>query len=127
MVDQEIKNIVIGLIKDYNENLVMLLENLKILIMLWFKYNIILSVCLMFINSEYIVSLMNNDLLYRMMFRKNKIQFLDYFLIYVEFEFYKELELILINDESYFLFLIFDDLIYLCLEEEVFLFLNLER
>lgn len=127
MVDQEIKNIVIGLIKDYNENLVMLLEYLKILIMLWFKYNIILSVCLMFINSEYIVSLMKNDLLYRKMFRKNKIQFLDYFLIYVEFEFYKELELILINDESYFLFLIFDDLIYLCLEEEVFLFLNLER
>lgn len=127
MVDQEIKNIVIGLIKDYNENLVMLLEYLKILIMLWFKYNIILSVCLKFINSEYIVSLMNNDLLYRKMCRKNKIQFLDYFLIYVEFEFYKELELILINDESYFLFLIFDDLIYLCLEEEVFLFLNLER
>lgn len=117
----------IGLIKDYNENLVMLLEYLKILIMLWFKYNIILSVCLTFINSEYIVSLMNNDLLYGKMFRKNKIEFLDYFMIYVEFEFYKELELILINDESYFLFLIFDDLIYLCLEEEVFLFLNLER
>ncbi|XP_052686906.1 sacsin-like [Crassostrea angulata] len=126
MADQEIKNTVIGLIKDYNENLVMLPEHLKILIMSWPKYNIIPSVCPTLINSEYIASLMNNDSLYRTMSRKNKIQLLDYFLTYAELESYKKLELIPTNDESYFLSLTSDDPIYLCSEEEAFLFPNLE-
>lgn len=127
MADQEIKNTVIGLIKDYNENLVMLPEHLKTLIMSWPKYNIIPSVCPTLINSDYIAGLMNNDSLYREMSRKNKIQLLDYFLTYAELESYKELELIPTNDESYFLSLTSDDPIYLCSEEEAFLFPNLER
>lgn len=127
MADQEIKNTVIGLIKDYNKNLVMLPEHLKTLIMSWPKYNIIPSVCPTLINSDYIAGLMNNDSLYREMSRKNKIQLLDYFLTYAELESYKKLELKPTNDESYFLSLTSDDPIYLCSEEEAFLFPNLEK
>lgn len=126
MADQEIKNTVIGLIKDYNENLVMLPDHLKTLIIMN-ENKFIPSVCPKLINSEYVASLMNNDSLYRKMSRKNKIQLLDYFLTYAKLDSYKKLELIPTNDESYFLSLTSDDPIYLCSKEEAFLFPNLER
>lgn len=127
IADQEIKSTVIDLVRYYNENLVLLPEHLETLILSWTEKKLIPSVCPKLINTEYVVSLMNNDSLYQKISRKNKIQLLDYFLTYAELEAYKKLELIPTNDERYFLSLTSDDPIYLCSREEAFLFPNLER
>ncbi|XP_056019914.1 sacsin-like isoform X2 [Ostrea edulis] len=113
-ITREIGDQVIELIKDYDENIVLLPKNLKSLVESWTMYNFLPEVHPKVISSGYVAGLLHKDPQYKVKSRESKIILLDYFLRCADPKDFRELELLPSDDETHFLSFVSKGHLYLC-------------
>ncbi|XP_062600612.1 sacsin-like, partial [Saccostrea cucullata] len=126
-IAEETKEVVIELIKEYEENLVILPKHLRVLVESNTEYRFLPEIQPKVISTEYIANLLLKDNRYKEKKRCTKLVLLDYFLEYGHQEEWKQLELLPTNDKTHFVSLASTRTLYLCSETEAALFPELEK
>ncbi|XP_056017480.1 sacsin-like [Ostrea edulis] len=127
-ITREIRHQVIELIKDYDQNIVLLPKNLKSLVESWTMYNFLPEVHPKVISSGYVAGLLHKDPQYKLKSRESKIILLDYFLRCADPKDFRELELLPSDDKTHFLSFVSKGPLYLCSDKKTAaLFPKLEK
>ncbi|XP_056019904.1 sacsin-like isoform X1 [Ostrea edulis] len=127
-ITKEIEDQVIELLKDYDENIVVLPKNLKSLVESWTMYSFLLEVHPKVISSRYVADLLHRDPQYKLKSRESKIILLDYFLRCADPKDFRELELLPSDDKTHFLSFVSKGHLYLCSDKKTAaLFPKLEK